>query len=279
MVHGSHEVVNAICDHPDIKAVSFVGSNAAGKHIYTRATAAGKRVQANTGAKNHAVVMPDADVEHAAKALVGAAFGAAGQRCMAISAIVVVGDPTRFEHALSEAARQLVVLSLHALSLARLVVSPSGHAYSVAIRRAHVRSRLRTSSVEVQQANHPSFIWTLFIWTSSSAPILRSHCIVSQGQSQLQVGAGCEADTDVGPVISESAKHRIESLIQSGVDEGGRLVMGGQRPEVPGYPDGVLPRFILCSWPGSQSLWRYQLPGVLQATLCHLQFWQMSQQI
>lgn len=171
MVHGSHEVVNAICDHPDIKAVSFVGSNAAGKHIYTRATAAGKRVQANTGAKNHAVVMPDADVEHAAKALVGAAFGAAGQRCMAISAIVVVGDPTRFEHALSEAARQLVVLSLHALSLARLVVSPSGHAYSVAIRRAHVRSRLRTSSVEVQQANHPSFIWTLFIWTSGHRPV------------------------------------------------------------------------------------------------------------
>lgn len=109
MVHGSHDVVNAICDHPDIKAVSFVGSDAAGKHIYTRATSTGKRVQANTGAKNHAVVMPDADVNHAANAIVGAAFGAAGQRCMAISAVVVVGDPSHFEKAISEAAQQLKV--------------------------------------------------------------------------------------------------------------------------------------------------------------------------
>lgn len=112
VVHGSHDVVNAICDHSDIKAVSFVGSDAAGKHIYTRATATGKRVQANTGAKNHAVVMPDADVDRAAQAIVGAAFGAAGQRCMAISAVVVVGELETFEQALAEAASKLKVLAL-----------------------------------------------------------------------------------------------------------------------------------------------------------------------
>lgn len=92
--------------------MSFVGSDAAGKHIYTRATATGKRVQANTGAKNHAVVMPDADVEHAAKAIVGAAFGAAGQRCMAISAVVVVGELEPFEQALTDAALKLKVFAL-----------------------------------------------------------------------------------------------------------------------------------------------------------------------
>lgn len=112
VVHGSHGAVNAICDHPDIKAVSFVGSNAGGKHIYSRATAAGKRVQANTGAKNHAVVMPDADVDHAAKAILGAAFGAAGQRCMAISAVVIVGEAGPFEAALTKASAKLVVLLL-----------------------------------------------------------------------------------------------------------------------------------------------------------------------
>lgn len=72
IVHGSHDVVNAICDHPDIKAISFVGSNSAGKHIYTRGSANGKRVQANMGAKNHAVIMPDADVNSTVKALTGA---------------------------------------------------------------------------------------------------------------------------------------------------------------------------------------------------------------
>ena len=90
VVHGAHDVVNAICDHPTIKAVSFVGGDAAGKHIYSRACANGKRAQVNMGAKNHAVVLPDADPEATAKALAGAAFGAAGQRCMAIGVIVTV---------------------------------------------------------------------------------------------------------------------------------------------------------------------------------------------
>jgi acyl-CoA reductase-like NAD-dependent aldehyde dehydrogenase len=86
VVHGSRDVVNYILDHKDIRAVSFVGSDAAGKYIYERGAANGKRVQSNQGAKNHAVIMPDADVDATVKALAGAAFGAAGQRCMAISA-------------------------------------------------------------------------------------------------------------------------------------------------------------------------------------------------
>ncbi|GAA0903221.1 CoA-acylating methylmalonate-semialdehyde dehydrogenase [Luteibacter anthropi] len=92
VVHGGEEVVNAICDHNDIKAVSFVGSTRVGTHVYNRASLAGKRVQCMMGAKNHAVVLPDANREQTLNALVGAAFGAAGQRCMAASTAVLVGE-------------------------------------------------------------------------------------------------------------------------------------------------------------------------------------------
>ncbi|QNM98001.1 CoA-acylating methylmalonate-semialdehyde dehydrogenase [Chitinimonas koreensis] len=91
VVHGAADAVNAICDHPDIKAISFVGSVGVGRHVYERGTAHGKRVQAMLGAKNHAVFLPDANKEQALNALVGAAFGAAGQRCMATSVAVLVG--------------------------------------------------------------------------------------------------------------------------------------------------------------------------------------------
>ncbi|MEQ4574788.1 MAG: CoA-acylating methylmalonate-semialdehyde dehydrogenase, partial [Gammaproteobacteria bacterium] len=92
VVHGGPDVVNAICDHPDIKAVSFVGSTKVGTHVYQRASLAGKRVQCMMGAKNHAVVLPDANKEQTLNAMVGAAFGAAGQRCMAASTLVLVGE-------------------------------------------------------------------------------------------------------------------------------------------------------------------------------------------
>ena len=92
VVHGGEDVVNAICDHPDIKAVSFVGSTKVGTHVYHRASQAGKRVQCMMGAKNHAVVLPDANKEQTLNAMVGAAFGAAGQRCMAASTAVLVGE-------------------------------------------------------------------------------------------------------------------------------------------------------------------------------------------
>ncbi|MFL5575647.1 MAG: CoA-acylating methylmalonate-semialdehyde dehydrogenase [Gemmatimonadaceae bacterium] len=91
VVHGGAEVVDALCDHPDVRAVSFVGSTRVGTQVHRRASLAGKRVQCLMGAKNHAVVMPDANREHAVRQVVGAAFGAAGQRCMAISVVVLVG--------------------------------------------------------------------------------------------------------------------------------------------------------------------------------------------
>jgi malonate-semialdehyde dehydrogenase (acetylating)/methylmalonate-semialdehyde dehydrogenase len=92
VVHGGEDVVNAICDHGDIKAVSFVGSTRVGTHVYHRASQTGKRVQCMMGAKNHAVVLPDANKEQTLNALAGAAFGAAGQRCMAASTAVLVGE-------------------------------------------------------------------------------------------------------------------------------------------------------------------------------------------
>ncbi|WP_431264967.1 CoA-acylating methylmalonate-semialdehyde dehydrogenase [Roseateles chitinivorans] len=91
VVHGGEDVVNALCDHADIRAISFVGSTRVGTLVHDRATQAGKRVQCMMGAKNHAVVLPDAHKEQTLNALVGAAFGAAGQRCMAVSVAVLVG--------------------------------------------------------------------------------------------------------------------------------------------------------------------------------------------
>ncbi len=92
VVHGDKVAVDALLDHPDVSAVSFVGSTPIAKYVHERGTATGKRVQALGGAKNHAVVLPDADLEYAANHLTAAAFGSAGQRCMAISVAVAVGD-------------------------------------------------------------------------------------------------------------------------------------------------------------------------------------------
>lgn len=92
VVHGGPDTANGLCEHPDIKAVSFIGSTRVGTEIYNRASAAGKRCQSMMGAKNHCVILPDADPDVALNQLVGAAFGAAGQRCMASSVAVLVGE-------------------------------------------------------------------------------------------------------------------------------------------------------------------------------------------
>jgi malonate-semialdehyde dehydrogenase (acetylating) / methylmalonate-semialdehyde dehydrogenase len=91
VAHGDKVAVDALLDHPKVKAVSFVGSTPIARYVYTRATANGKRVQALGGAKNHMVVLPDADIDLAADAAVSAGFGSAGERCMAVSAVVAVG--------------------------------------------------------------------------------------------------------------------------------------------------------------------------------------------
>ncbi|CAJ0585589.1 unnamed protein product, partial [Mesorhabditis spiculigera] len=92
IIHGQHAAVNFICDSPDIKAISFVGADTAGKHIYERGARNGKRVQSNMGAKNHGVIMPDANKESTLNQLTAAAFGAAGQRCMALTTAILVGE-------------------------------------------------------------------------------------------------------------------------------------------------------------------------------------------
>ncbi|WP_144148804.1 CoA-acylating methylmalonate-semialdehyde dehydrogenase [Paraburkholderia sp. BCC1884] len=109
VVHGGKEVVDAICTHEHIKAISFVGSTAVGTHVYQLGSEHGKRVQSMMGAKNHAVVLPDANREQTLNALAGAGFGAAGQRCMATSVVVLVGSASEWLPDLVEKAKTLTV--------------------------------------------------------------------------------------------------------------------------------------------------------------------------
>ncbi len=110
VVHGDKEAVDALLDHPDVNAVSFVGSTPIARYVHERASASGKRVQALGGAKNHAVVMEDADLDFAAEQITSAAFGSAGQRCMAISVAVAVGDSAEgLVDRLAERARDITV--------------------------------------------------------------------------------------------------------------------------------------------------------------------------
>ena len=160
VVHGGKEVVDLLCTHHDIKAISFVGSTAVGTHVYQLAGQHGKRVQSMMGAKNHVVVMPDANKEQTLNALVGAAFGAAGQRCMALSVAIMVGE-----------------------------------------------------------AQH---------WVDE---------LVNKAKT-LKVNAGHEPNTDVGPVISTRAKARVIDLINSGVEQGAKLLLDGRDVQVSGYEQG-----------------------------------------
>jgi malonate-semialdehyde dehydrogenase (acetylating)/methylmalonate-semialdehyde dehydrogenase len=109
VVHGAAKTVDFMLDEPAIKAISFVGSNKAGEYIFARGSANGKRVQANLGAKNHAAVLPDCNKNATINAIAGAAFGAAGQRCMALSTVVFVGETKNWVDDIAERARALNV--------------------------------------------------------------------------------------------------------------------------------------------------------------------------
>ncbi|TDQ37870.1 CoA-acylating methylmalonate-semialdehyde dehydrogenase [Thiopseudomonas denitrificans] len=109
IIHGGPDAVNALCDHKEIKAVSFVGSTHVGTHVYNRASLNGKRVQCMMGAKNHAIIMPDANKEQTLNAIAGAAFGAAGQRCMALPVVILVGESKNWLPELVERAKTLRV--------------------------------------------------------------------------------------------------------------------------------------------------------------------------
>ena len=160
VIHGGKEAVDALCTHPTIQAVSFVGSCHVGEHVYKLASNHGKRAQCMMGAKNHAVVMPDANKDHSLNALVGAGFGAAGQRCMATSVVVMVGEANK--------------------------------------------------------------------WIPD---------IVAKAKT-IKVNAGIVAGTDVGPVISKTARSRIEGFIAQGVAEGAKLELDGRNPVIAGYEKG-----------------------------------------
>ncbi|HEX2802053.1 MAG TPA: CoA-acylating methylmalonate-semialdehyde dehydrogenase, partial [Phenylobacterium sp.] len=111
VVHGDKVSVDAILDHPDIRAVSFVGSSDIAQYVYGRGTAAGKRVQAMGGAKNHGIIMPDADLDQAVRDISGAAFGSAGERCMALPVVVPVGRKT------AEAFREKMLAEIESLKV------------------------------------------------------------------------------------------------------------------------------------------------------------------
>jgi malonate-semialdehyde dehydrogenase (acetylating)/methylmalonate-semialdehyde dehydrogenase len=151
VVQGDKAAVDALLDHPKVQALSFVGSTPIAEYIYARGTAAGKRVQALGGAKNHMVVMPDADMDMAVDALVGAAFGSAGERCMAISVVVAVGD-------------------------------------------------------------------------AGDALVAR----LAERTAALKIGDGMSAGAEMGPVVTQAAKQRIEKLIGEGVEQGATLVVDGR---------------------------------------------------
>lgn len=129
VVHGDKEMVDAILDHPAIGAVSFVGSSDIAHYVYNRGVAAGKRVQAMGGAKNHGIVMPDADLDQVVNDLCGAAFGSAGERCMALPVVVPVGEET------AEKLRAKLIPAINALRVG-VSTDPEAH-YGPVVTQAH----------------------------------------------------------------------------------------------------------------------------------------------
>jgi malonate-semialdehyde dehydrogenase (acetylating)/methylmalonate-semialdehyde dehydrogenase len=161
VVQGDKVAVDALLGHPDVKALSFVGSTPIAQYIYETGAKNGKRVQALGGAKNHMVVMPDADLDQAVDALIGSAYGSAGERCMAISVAVLVGD---------------------------------------------VGDKMVPKLAERAKA--------------------------------LKIKNGMALDAELGPVITQQAKERIEGYIETGVKEGAKLVVDGRGTTIPGLDGG-----------------------------------------
>jgi malonate-semialdehyde dehydrogenase (acetylating) / methylmalonate-semialdehyde dehydrogenase len=157
VVHGDYVAVDRILEHPGIDAVSFVGSTPVARHVYETAARHGKRVQALGGAKNHMVVLPDADIEAAADAAVSAAYGSSGERCMAVSVLVAVGD--------------------------------------------------------------------------SADPLIEA---ITARLPHIRVGAGSEAESEMGPLISPTHLEKVESYLDRGQQQGATVVVDGRQAALPG---------------------------------------------
>ncbi len=160
LVHGGRETVDALLDHPSVKAISFVGSTPVARYIYAKGAASGKRVQAQGGAKNPVVILPDADLDISVKIITDSVFGCAGQRCLAASTIITVGDQGNIKDALYESAKA------------------------------------RTT------------------------------------------GSGLDESIEMGPVITQESRSRIEHLINKGVQEGARILLDGRKQPIKGFEKG-----------------------------------------
>jgi malonate-semialdehyde dehydrogenase (acetylating) / methylmalonate-semialdehyde dehydrogenase len=161
LINGGKDVVNALIDHPKVRAVSFVGSTPVARHVYARAGANGKRAQCQGGAKNHVIILPDADMNMATQIVSDSAFGCAGQRCLAVSVAVTVGEAQRtFRDSIADSA------------------------------------------------------------------------------ASLRVGNGLEGSTQMGPVISQQSKSRVESLIGVGERQGAKVVLDGRNARIPKHEAG-----------------------------------------
>jgi malonate-semialdehyde dehydrogenase (acetylating)/methylmalonate-semialdehyde dehydrogenase len=185
MVNGAKDAVDAILDHPLIRAITFVGSTPTAKYIYSRAAANGKRVQAQGGAKNPVIVMPDADMDMAVKIIADSAFGCAGQRCLAVSLAVTVGSA-------------------------------------------------RNQFVEM----------------------------ICDAAATRKVGYGLEEGVQMGPVINQASKARIEQLIGLGAAQGASLPVDGRGTVIPGYERGSFVRpTILLDVPPQSDVARTEIFG------------------
>jgi malonate-semialdehyde dehydrogenase (acetylating)/methylmalonate-semialdehyde dehydrogenase len=185
MVNGTKEAVDGILDHPAIRAITFVGSTNVARYIYRRAAENGKRVQAQGGAKNPVVVMPDADMDIAVKIIADSAFGCAGQRCLAVSWAVTVGEARhQFNEAMCDAA------------------------------------------------------------------------------ASRKVGYGLDEGVQMGPVISQQSRSRIEQLIGLGASEGASIPVDGRGAIIQGYEGGsfVRPTILMDMKPGSE-IWKTEIFG------------------
>ncbi|HEV7378478.1 MAG TPA: aldehyde dehydrogenase family protein, partial [Dyadobacter sp.] len=157
LVQGAREVVDAILEHPVIKGISFVGSSNVAKYVYSKGAAHGKRVQAQGGAKNPVVVLPDADIDMTTQIVIDSVYGCAGQRCLAASTIITVGDHKDITESLVES----------------------------------VKTR--------------------------------------------KTGFGLDSDVQMGPVITAESKNRVNNLLDKGIQEGGRVIVDGRNPNIPGF--------------------------------------------
>ena len=177
MVQGSKEAVDGILDHPAIRAITFVGSTPTARYIYRRAAENGKRVQAQGGAKNPVIVLPDADMEMATKIIADSAFGCAGQRCLAVSWAVTVGEA-------------------------------------------------RNSFME----------------------------LICEAAATRKVGYGLDAGVQMGPVINQGSRARVEKLIGAGVSAGASIPVDGRGTSIAGYEQGafVRPTILADVKPGSE---------------------------